>query len=141
MWAHRSDHLFFILKLIKAKIKGNLPSKSLVVIHENVEPEVDKNWNYLLRFQQTFAQDKKYSTFWRNSYPKGWKVSAWARKTRILLLGCLLASCQLRNFLHEFTEKCFAVFHQWDHMVYLMWYTLLLFFWEFTSIIPFKAWL
>ena len=105
MWAYRSDHLFFILKLIKAKIKGSLPSKSLVVIYENVEPEVDKNWNYLLRVQQTFAQDKKCSIFWRNSYPKGWKVSAWARKTR-----SLLASCQLRNFLHEFTGKVFCCF-------------------------------
>ena len=26
------------------------------------------------------------------------------------LLARLLASCQLRNFLREFTEKCFAVF-------------------------------
>ena len=55
-------------------------------------------------------------------------------------LACLprlLALCQLRNFLREFTEKCFAVFDQLSCMIYLTWYWPLLFFWEFSSIIPF----
>ena len=48
----------------------------------------------------------------------------------------LLASCQLRNFPLEFTEKCFAVFDQSNCSIYLTWYRHLLFFWEFSSIIP-----
>ena len=51
----------------------------------------------------------------------------------------LLASCQLRNFLREFTEKCFAVFDQSSCTIYLTWYQLLLFFQEFSSIIPFMV--
>ena len=42
-------------------------------------------------------------------------------------LACLLALCQLRNFSHEFTEKCFAVFDQSNCAIYLMWYQPLLF--------------
>ena len=41
-------------------------------------------------------------------------------------LACLLASCQLRNFLHEFAGKCF--FDQSSHMIHLTWYRSLLFF-------------
>ena len=52
---------------------------------------------------------------------------------------CLLVSCQLRNFPREFTEKCFAVFDQSSHAIYLTWYRPLLFFWEFSSIIPFMV--
>ena len=59
----------------------------------------------------------------------------------IHLLACLLVSCQLRNFPHEFTEKCFAVFDQSSCVIYLTWYWLLLFFQEFSSIIPFMVWL
>ena len=44
-------------------------------------------------------------------------------------LICLLASCQLRNFLREFTEKYFAVFDQ----------SICAIFWEFSSIIPFMV--
>ena len=33
-------------------------------------------------------------------------------REEIQLLVCLLASCQVRNFLCEFAEKCFAVFDQ-----------------------------
>ena len=55
------------------------------------------------------------------------------------LLARLLTSCQLRNFLHEFTENCFAVFDQSSHAIYLMWYRSFLFFPEFTSIIPFMV--
>ena len=40
----------------------------------------------------------------------------------------LLASCQLRNIPHEFTEKCFAVFDQSSCAIYLTWYRPLLFF-------------
>ena len=54
---------------------------------------------------------------------------------------CLLTSCQLRNFLHVFTEKCFAVFDQSSWAIYLKWYRPLLFFWQFSSIIPFMVWL
>ena len=50
---------------------------------------------------------------------------------------CLLASCKLRNFPCVFTEKCFAVFDQSSCAIYLTWYWPLLFFWEFSSIIPF----
>ena len=49
----------------------------------------------------------------------------------IHLLALLLASCQLRNFPREFTEKCFALFDQSSCAIYLMWYQPLLFFWEF----------
>ena len=53
----------------------------------------------------------------------------------------LLASCKLRNFPREFTEKSFAVFDQSSCAIYLTWYSPLLFFWEFYSIIPFMVWL
>ena len=49
----------------------------------------------------------------------------------------LLVPCELRNFLREFTEKCFVVFGQSSRAIYLTWYRSLLFFWEFSSIIPF----
>ena len=76
-----------------------------------------------------------------NIYPRRWKVSVWESKTRIhLLLARLLASCQLRNFLREFTEICFAVFDQSNCAIYLTWYGPLLFFLEFTNIIPFMVW-
>ena len=53
---------------------------------------------------------------------------------------CLLACLpQLRNFPCEFTENCFAVFDQSSHVIYLTWYRSLLFFPEFTSIIPFMV--
>ena len=51
----------------------------------------------------------------------------------------LVASCQLRHFPREFTEKCFAVFDQSSCAIYLTWYRPLLFFWEFSSIIPFMV--
>ena len=54
-------------------------------------------------------------------------------------LLCLLASCQLRNFPPVFTEKCFAVFDQSGCAIYLTWYRPLLFFWEFSPIIPFMV--
>ena len=53
---------------------------------------------------------------------------------RKLGFTCLLASYQLKSFLREFTEKCFAVFDQSSRAIYLSW--LLLFFREFSSIIP-----
>ena len=51
----------------------------------------------------------------------------------------LLTPCQLRNFPCEFTEKSFAVLDQSSCTIYLTWYQLLLFFWEFSSIIPFMV--
>ena len=33
------------------------------------------------------------------------------------LPACLLNLCQLRNFLHEFNEKCFAIFDQSNHPI------------------------
>ena len=51
----------------------------------------------------------------------------------------LLAMCQIRNFPREFTEKCFAIFDQSSCVIYLMWYRSLLFFREFSSIIPFMV--
>ena len=59
----------------------------------------------------------------------------------IHLLACLFALFQLRNFLHEFTEKTFAVFDQSSHAIYLTWYWLLLFFQEFSSVTHFMVWL
>ena len=44
-------------------------------------------------------------------------------------------------FCSSFTEKCFAIFDQSNHMIYLMWYWLLPFFRKFSSIIPFTVWL
>ena len=61
------------------------------------------------------------------------------RKPLACLSACLLASCQLRNFPWEFTEKFFVVFDQSSYVIYLTWYWLLLFFWEFSSIIPFMV--
>ena len=76
-----------------------------------------------------------------NNYPKSWKVSVWERKTRIhFLLVRMLASCQIRHFLREFTENCFAIFDQSNCMFNLTWYELLLFFSEFFTIIPFMVW-
>ena len=43
--------------------------------------------------------------------------------------------------MHKFTEKCFVVFGQSSHTIDLTWYWLLLFFWKFSSIIPFMVWL
>ena len=68
------------------------------------------------------------------------EVSVWERKTRIHFLDGLFATCQLRNFPCEFTENCFAAFDQSSCAIYLMWYRLLLFFLEFTSIILFMVW-
>ena len=61
------------------------------------------------------------------------------KKTRIHLFPCLLASCQLRTFPREVTENCFAVFNQSSRATYLTWYRSLLFFREFSSIIPFMV--
>ena len=41
----------------------------------------------------------------------------------------------------EFTGKCFAVFDQSSRVIYLTWYRSLLFFWEFSFVIPFMVWL
>ena len=49
----------------------------------------------------------------------------------------LLALSQLINLLREFTEKCFVVFDRSSHAIYLTWYRSLLFFREFSSIIPY----
>ena len=45
------------------------------------------------------------------------------------------------NFPRQFIEKCFGVFDQSSWAIYLTWYRPLLFFWEFSSIIPFMVWL
>ena len=66
-------------------------------------------------------------------------LSDGGRNPLACLPACLLTSCQLRNFLCEFTEKCFAIFDQSSHMIYLTWHWLFLFFWEFSSIIPFMV--
>ena len=51
---------------------------------------------------------------------------------------CLFTSCQPRNFLHDFTEQCFALSDQSSCAINLTWY---LFFCEFYSIIIFLVWL
>ena len=63
----------------------------------------------------------------------GWNPVAWSPPR-------LLASCQLRNFPRMFSEKCFPVFDQSGCAIYLTWCRPLLFFWEFSSIIPFMVW-
>ena len=70
---------------------------------------------------------------------KNEKYLSEGRNPLACLPHCLLASCQLRNFLREFTEKCFAVFDHSSCAIYLMWYQPFLFFWEFSSIIPFMV--
>ena len=72
---------------------------------------------------------------------KNEKYLSEGRNPLACLPPCLLASCQLRNFLCEFTEKCFVVFDHSSCAIYLMWYGPLLFFWEFSSIIRFMVWL
>ena len=68
-----------------------------------------------------------------NIFPKS--ICLWGE---IHLLACLpawvLTLCQLRNFLCEFTEKCFAIFDQSSLTIYLTWYWSLLFFQGFPSI-------
>ena len=44
------------------------------------------------------------------------------------LAARFLASCQLRNFLLEFTEKCFAILEQSNCVTYYTWFWSLLFF-------------
>ena len=75
----------------------------------------------------TNQKNEKYLYVWRN--PVAWSPPR------------LLVSCQLRNFPRVLTEKCFAVFDQSGCAIYLTWYRPLLFFWEFSSIIPFMVWL
>ena len=70
---------------------------------------------------------------------KNEKYLSEGRNPLACLPPCLLASCQLRNFPCEFTEKCFVVFDQSSCVIYLTWYRPLLFFWEFSSFIPFMA--
>ena len=74
-------------------------------------------------------------------YEKYLVSASWEKFT--CLLACLLASIFHVsfhvNFPHEFTEKCFAVFDQSSCTIYLTWYQLLLFFQEFSSIIPFMV--
>ena len=82
-----------------------------------------KSTTYIVEI--TNQKNKKYLYVGRN--PVAW------------LPPCLLASCQLRNFLCVLTEKCFAVFDQSGCAIYLTWYRPLLFFWEFSSIIPFMV--
>ena len=53
------------------------------------------------------------------------------------LRNARLNNFELRNFLREFNEKCFAVFGQSNCVIYLVWYRSLLLFQEFSSIILF----
>ena len=83
----------------------------------------------------------KSTTYISETTTQRMKVSVWGKETRIHLLTSLLALCQLRNFAHEFTEKCFAIFDRSTCVIYLTWYQLLLFFQDFFSITPFMVWL
>ena len=51
---------------------------------------------------------------------KNEKYQSEGRNPLACLPVCLLASCQLRNFLHEFTEKYFANFDQSSCAIYLV---------------------
>ena len=68
---------------------------------------------------------------------KNEKYLSMGRNPVACLPSRFLASRQLRNFPRELTEKSFAVLDQSSCATYLTWYRLLLFFWEFSSIIPF----
>ena len=68
---------------------------------------------------------------------KNEKYLSEGRNPLACLPPCLLTSCQLRNFPGEFAGKCFATFDQSSCAIYLTWYRPLLFFCEFSSIIPF----
>ena len=70
---------------------------------------------------------------------KNEKFLSEARNPLACLPPRLLASCQLRNFPQELTEKYFAVFAQSSCAIYITWYRPLLFFCEFSSIIPFMV--
>ena len=84
---------------------------------------------------------KSTTYIYEKSNQKNEKYLSVGRNPVACLRPCRLASCQLRNFLREFTEKCFAVFYQSGCAIYLMWYRPLQFFLEFYSIIPFMIWL
>ena len=71
-----------------------------------------KSTTYIV--EVTTQKNEKYLSEWRNPLACS--------------SACLLALCQLRNFPCDFTEKCFAVFDQSSHTIYLTWYQLLLFF-------------
>ena len=58
---------------------------------------------------------------------KNEKYLSEGRNPLACLPPCLLASCQLRNFLREFTEKCFAVFDQSSCAIYHTWYRIFYF--------------
>ena len=73
-----------------------------------------KSTTYIVEI--TNQKDEKYLSEGRN--PLAW------------LPPRFLALCQLRNFLHEFSEKCLVVFNQSICGIYLMWCWLVLFFWE-----------
>ena len=45
-----------------------------------------------------------------------------------------------RDFPPVFNEKCFSGFDQSSCVIYLTWYSVLIFFQEVTSVIPFKSW-
>ena len=53
--------------------------------------------------------------------------------------ACLLALCQLRNFPHEFTEKCFAAFDQSSCAIISHGIGRSYFFWVFSFIILFMV--
>ena len=84
-----------------------------------------KSTTYIIEI--TNQKNEKYLYVGRN--PVAWSPSR------------LLASCQLRNFPCVFTEKFFAIFDQSGWAIYLTWYWPHLFFWEFSSVIPFMVWL
>ena len=84
---------------------------------------------------------KSTTYIYEKSNQKNEKYLSLGRNPVACLPPCSLASCQLRNFLCEFTEKCFAVFDQSGCAIYLMWYQPLQFFLEFYSIISFMVWL
>ena len=60
--------------------KETWPVKVLLRNMKNVALNFGKNQKYLLRIQQTFAQDEKYIIFCWNNNLKDWKVSKSLRK-------------------------------------------------------------
>ena len=60
------------------------------------------------------------------------------RKMSAHLLACLPDT--KKKILCEFTEKCFADFNQSSRVIYLTWYSLLLFFWELNLYHSFILW-
>ena len=120
--------------------KKTCPQKVLPWYMKIVGPNFSKNQKYLLRIILPKTKCKKYPIE-IITQKAGKYLKVWEKKTRVHLFAHLLTWYWRKSFPREFTEKYFAVFDQSTCTIYLMWYSLLPFFKEFTYIIPFMTWL